>query len=61
MLAVYGLPMGLLGAGPLIAALGFAATATIYAAAGLAATAAIALVWRGQLLPRDAAANAQHR
>lgn len=61
MLAVYGLPVGLLGAGPLIAGMGFAATATLYAGVGLVATAAIAFTWRAHLLPRDAAANAQHR
>ena len=61
MLAVYGLPVGLLGAGPLIAGLGFAATATLYAGVGLVATVAIALTWRSHLLPADAAANAQHR
>lgn len=58
MLAVYGLPVGLIGAGPLIAGMGFAATATAYAGIGLVATAAIALIWRPHLLPRDAAANA---
>jgi MFS family permease len=57
MLAVYGLPVGLLGAGPLIAGLGFAATATLYATVGLASTAAIALLWRRHLLPRDAPAK----
>ena len=61
MLAVYGLPMGLLGAGPLIAGMGFAATATLYAAVGLVVTAVIALAWRAHLLPGDAAANAHHR
>jgi predicted MFS family arabinose efflux permease len=59
MLAVYGLPVGLVGAGPLIAGMGFAATASLYAGVGLAATAAIALAWRAHLLPRDAAANAR--
>lgn len=60
MLAVYGLPVGLLIAGPLIAAIGFAASATLYAGFGLAATAAIALVWRRHLLPLGAPANARH-
>jgi predicted MFS family arabinose efflux permease len=49
MLAVYGLPLGLLAAGPLINALGFAATATLYGAIGLAATALIAVYWRAHL------------
>lgn len=48
-LAVYGLPIGLLAAGPLIDLLGFAATGTLYAALGLAATAAIGLHWRAHL------------
>lgn len=60
MLAVYGLPVGLLIAGPLIAAIGFPASATLYAGFGLAATAAIALVWRRHLLPLGAPANARH-
>lgn len=61
MLAVYGLPVGLLGAGPLIAWFGFAATATAFAGIGLVATVAIALAWRPYLWPADAAANARHR
>lgn len=60
MLAVYGLPVGLLIAGPLIAAVGFAASATLYAGFGLAATAAIALTWRRHLWPLGAPANARH-
>lgn len=49
MLAVYSLPFGLLTAGQLIKAIGFAATTTLYAALGLACTAAIAARWRGAL------------
>ncbi|MCB4823778.1 MFS transporter [Roseicella aerolata] len=45
-LAIYGMPVGLLLAGPGIARLGFAATATLYAGFGLLATAAIAWRWR---------------
>lgn len=60
MLAVYGLPLGLLGAGPLIAWSGFADTAVAYAGLGLACTLAIAWHWRAHLLPRDAQANAVH-
>jgi Na+/melibiose symporter-like transporter len=60
MLAVYGLPVGLLIAGPLIAAIGFPASATLYSGLGLAATLATALVWRRHLLPLDAPANARH-
>jgi MFS family permease len=58
-LAVYGMPVGLLAAGPLIAWAGFAATAAVYAASGLAVTLAIALRWRGHLWPGDAPANAR--
>jgi hypothetical protein len=53
-LAVYGLPIGLLAAGPLIEFFGFAATGTLYASFGLAATAAIGLYWRAQLWERRA-------
>ncbi|GGC49133.1 MFS transporter [Siccirubricoccus deserti] len=49
MLAIYGLPVGLLLAGFGIARLGFAATATLYAGFGLLATAAIAWRWRAAL------------
>jgi Na+/melibiose symporter-like transporter len=59
MLAVYGLPVGLLVAGPLIAAIGFPGSATLYAGFGLASTAAIALFWRRHLWPLDAPANAR--
>ena len=47
MLAIWGLPLGLVAAGPLIASAGFTATTLLYAGLGLAATAAIALRWRG--------------
>lgn len=49
MLAVYSLPFGLLLAGPMIKAIGFAATTTLYALFGLACTAAIAIRWRASL------------
>lgn len=57
MLAIYGLPVGLLGAGPLIAWLGFAPAATIYAGLGLAATTLILVTWRAHLWPLAAPAN----
>jgi Na+/melibiose symporter-like transporter len=57
MLAVYGLPIGLLAAGPLIERAGYASVALAYAAAGLACTVAIGLRWRAHLWRRDAAAN----
>jgi hypothetical protein len=55
--AVYGLAIGLLLAGPLIAAVGFAAMATIYCSFGLVFTAWIALRWRTELWAADAPAN----
>lgn len=58
MLAVYGLPLGLLAAGPLITRFGFADTALGYAAAALACTALIGWRWRAHLWPRSAPANA---
>jgi predicted MFS family arabinose efflux permease len=57
MLAIYGNLPGLLISGPLIASLGFAATATIYCAIGLVFTAAIAYRWRAHLWRRGAPAN----
>src|SRR6185503_16266975 len=49
MLAIWGLPLGLLAAGPLIAGLGYAAATLIYAGLGLAATLAIGHRWRHAL------------
>jgi predicted MFS family arabinose efflux permease len=59
MLAIYGLPVGLLGAGALIERIGFAATASAYCVFGLAVTLGIALHWRRALWPADAPANAR--
>ncbi len=59
MLAIYGLPLGLLAAGALIDEVGFAATATLYAAAGLALLTGIALNWRADLWHVHAPANAR--
>jgi len=59
MLAIYGLPIGLLAAGGLIERFGFAATATAYCVAGLLLTAVIAVRWRAALWPLDAPANAR--
>lgn len=58
MLAIWGLPLGLLAAGPIIASLGFTATTLLYAGLGLAATIAIGYRWRRALWRRSAAANA---
>jgi hypothetical protein len=57
MLAVYGLPLGMLLSGPMIEHLGFAWTATLYSLLGLAFASLIALLWREQLWHRDSPAN----
>jgi MFS family permease len=57
MLAIWGLPLGLVAAGPIIAGLGFAATTLIYAGLGLAATFAIGWRWHRALWQRSAPAN----
>jgi predicted MFS family arabinose efflux permease len=57
MLAVWGIPLGLLAAGPIIASLGYAACTALYAAIGLAATLAIGYRWRRALWHPLAAAN----
>lgn len=59
MMVIYGLPIGLLAAGSLIDAIGFAATGTLYAAAGLALMLAVALHWRADLWHVHAPANAR--
>lgn len=58
MLAIYGLPAGLLVAGELIRQLGFVAAASLFAGAGLLGSAALALGWRHHLWPARAVANA---
>jgi len=58
-LAVWGLPLGLLAAGPLIARFGFTATTVVYSGLGLAATFAIGYGWRHSLWRRSAPANAR--
>jgi hypothetical protein len=57
MLAVYGLPVGLLLAGWLIERVGYAATASGYCISGVLLTLAIAVRWRAALWPADAPAN----
>jgi hypothetical protein len=59
MLVIYGLPVGLLAAGTLIDAIGFAATGTLYAMAGVALMMAIVLHWRADLWHVHAPANAK--
>jgi MFS family permease len=49
MLAIYGMPFGLLGAGALVGRIGFSATATLYAAVGLTLTLVIAVRWRAEI------------
>lgn len=58
MLAIYTLPVGLLASGPIVAAIGFRGLVMLYVGLGLALVACIALVWRDELLPRGAPANA---
>ena len=58
MLAIWGLPLGLVAAGPLIERIGYAATSLIYNGLGLVATIAIGWYWREALWHRAAAANA---
>ena len=58
MMVIYGLPLGLLAAGSLIDLIGYSATGTLYAVAGLISMIAIALHWRADLWPLQAAANA---
>jgi predicted MFS family arabinose efflux permease len=59
MLAVYGLPVGLLLSGPLIEQVGFAATGTLYSLLGIVFTLLIAVGWRAHLWHPASAANAQ--
>jgi predicted MFS family arabinose efflux permease len=56
-LMIYGVPIGLLASGPLLAAYGYRATATMYCVFGLACTALIAWHWREHIWRADASAN----
>jgi predicted MFS family arabinose efflux permease len=56
-LAVWGIPLGLLASGPIIASLGYAACTALYSGIGLAATIAIGYRWRRALWNPLAAAN----
>jgi hypothetical protein len=60
MLAIWGLPLGLVAAGPLIERAGYAPTVFLYCALGLAATLAIGYRYRSALWHRSAAANAAY-
>jgi len=57
MLAIWGLPLGLVVAGPLIEWIGYAPTTLLYNGIGIAATVAIGWRWRDALWHRSAAAN----
>ncbi len=57
MLAIYGLPIGLMVAGVLIPWIGFRATTSLYCILGLATLALIGIRWRTVLWPLDAAGN----
>jgi MFS family permease len=57
MLAIYGNVPGLLLFGPVVASLGFAATASLYCVFGIAITLWMFARWRAQLWRRDAPAN----
>jgi MFS family permease len=59
MLAIYGLPVGLMASGFLIEWYGYLATAIGYCVFGIVATLAIALWWRSALWPLDAPGNAR--
>lgn len=59
MLAVYGMPLGLLLSGPLVEHAGFALTGTIYSLVGIVFTLLIGFVWRGHLWKVGAGANAR--
>jgi len=57
MLAVYGLPLGMLLSGPLIEHVGFAVTGTLFSVVGIGFTVLIASRWRHHLWHPGAAAN----
>ena len=57
MMAIYGLPLGLLLSGPLISNLGYPVTASMYCAVGISFIALIAWRWREHLWRGDAPAN----
>jgi hypothetical protein len=59
MLAIWGLPLGLVAAGPVIERLGFAACSVLYAGGGLIATFVIGFKWKEALWARSAPANAR--
>lgn len=57
MLAVYGMPLGLLMSGPLVEWTGFTTTGSLYSLLGIVFTLVIALWWRADLWNRGAPVN----
>ncbi|MEA2807599.1 MAG: hypothetical protein QOJ17_1740 [Rhodospirillaceae bacterium] len=57
MLAVYGMPVGLLLSGPLVEQIGFAATGSLFSLLGIGFTLLIAVCWRADLWHPASAAN----
>ena len=57
MLAIWGLPIGLLISGPLVESIGYVATAGLYSALGLILTLALTVYWRRALWDRYSVAN----
>ena len=57
MLAIWGLPIGLLISGPLVESIGYVATAGLYSALGLILTLALTVYWRHALWDRYSVAN----
>ena len=57
MLAIWGLPIGLLASGPLIESIGYVSTAWVYSALGLLLTLALTLYWRRALWDKHSVAN----
>jgi hypothetical protein len=57
MLAIWGLPIGLLVSGPLVEGIGYVYTAGLYSALGLILTVALTLYWRRALWDRHSVAN----
>jgi predicted MFS family arabinose efflux permease len=57
MLAIYGLPLGLLAGGALIEVVGFRVTGTLYALVGIAFALVIAALWREELWRADLSAS----
>jgi len=55
MLAVYGMPMGLMGSGLLIERVGYSPTVSGYCAVGLLGTLLIGIRWRARMWRRERA------